>query len=180
MIKTFQLLFAFFIVFTACNDIKVKPEEKIYFSISPYIDTLTKDLSQNGTGLKKFARLNKSVDSTFTKTVNWENELSIFKEAEINKSSYRGKFKVDSTFSNGQQIITYTTDDKKIRAKFLKLTKENGSIISIEVKLRTNNTLYTSAQDLVLIPGKSFSVDGMQNIAQLNVDSFRLEGVFVE
>ena len=180
MIKTLQLFLAFIIVLTACNDIKVKPEEKIYFSISPYIDTLVQELEHKNTGLKKAAQLNNSVDTNYTRDVNWENELSIFKEAEINKSSYHGKFDVDTTSRNGQQIITYTTEDKKIRTKYLEVTKKNGKVSSIVIRLKTDNTLYSSTQDLELIPNKGFSVEGMQNIASLSVDSFRLEGVFVK
>lgn len=180
MIKTLHLFFVLFIVFTACSDIKVKPEEKIYFSISPFIDSLVVDLEQNKTGLKKTAYLNKSKDSSTTQKVDWGKELEIFKEAEINKSSYRGKFIVDSTLSNDQKIITYSTDDKKIRAKYLKVTSENGNISSIVIKLKTDNALYSSTQNLELTPNKGFSVEGMQNIAQLNVDSFKLIGVFVD
>lgn len=180
VIKTLQLFFVLFIVFTSCNDIKVKPEEKIYFSISPFIDSLVVDLEQNKTGLKKTAYLNKSKDSSTTQKVDWGKELEIFKEAEINKSSYRGKFIVDSTLSNDQKIITYSTDDKKIRAKYLKVTSENGNISNIVIKLKTDNALYSSTQNLELTPNKGFSVEGMQNIAQLYVDSFKLIGVFVD
>lgn len=181
MIKTLQLLFALFIVFTACNDIKVKTQEKFYFSISPYIDQLVSELEQGETGLKKTAYLNDRKDSSFSESVNWESELSIFKEAEINKSAYRDKFEVDTTVNSDQNIITYKTTDKKIRVKFLRVTKnKSGEISSIEVNLKTDNTLYSSSQNLKLIPGKGFSVEGMQNIAQVSLDWFRLDGVFVE
>lgn len=169
------------LLLSACSDIKVRPQEDIYFSISPFIDNLANELENKNAALSKQALLNGKQDSSLIQNVNWENELSIFKEAEINKTAYKGKIAVDSNVNKlGQQVLNYKTDDKKIRVKSLSVTKDqNGNIQHIEIKMATKNTLYHSVQHLELFPDRGFNVSGAQNIIQLSADTFSLEGRFI-
>lgn len=180
-LKSFSGIFFLFILFEACTDVKVIPQEKIYFSISSYIDQLSLKLDSNHVALQKSALLNGETDTSLLKQVNWIKELSIFKEGEINKSAYKGKFEVDSNvISKGEKEVTYRTSDKDIRAKLLQVRyKEDNSIAFIKIRLTSKNTLYESIQELELYPESGFSVEGYQSIIQFREDTFYLKGKFV-
>lgn len=169
------------IAFYSCSDIEVNTNEKIHFSISPFIKQLAKELETKNVQLLKKANLNGETDSSLVQELNWEEELSIFEEAEINKSAYIGKFTIDSLFiDSGELEINYTTDDPKIRIKELKLLQNNaGKLERIEIRFLTNNSLYKSEQYLELLPKEGFHLNGTQKIMLFEADSFSLRGDFI-
>src|SRR6185503_3314281 len=82
----------------SCKKEQLTKEKLQYFDLSGFIDEQAKNLSAQKWQVEKNVFLNGKDEKKIIAISNWENELNAFKEADINKKSFLGKYKTDSIF----------------------------------------------------------------------------------
>lgn len=82
----------------------------------------------------------------------WQKELALFLQADINKSAFRDMYEEIST-QNAQVLLkTFVGKDSSLEVKHLKvgLDTQNSDLLSVEVLIHTDNYLFSSQKQLKL------------------------------
>ena len=108
--------------------------------------------------------INDSLERKAVRILDWKKELSIFSEADINRASWKGLFKLEK--HDGTDI--YTSDDEKVPVKKLALRFEGKRIKQILIVLNTNNSLYDSKDSLSYYPDSLYRIKKTQHIKLLS------------
>ncbi|HXH17862.1 MAG TPA: hypothetical protein VNJ07_02175 [Chitinophagales bacterium] len=144
-----------------------------------FIDMEVKRLSVQKPMVQKMVFLNGKKEIKITGISNWENELSAFKEADINKKSFLGKYKVDSTFIGGNLLLRYSATEEKFRIRELTVQYDSEKKpAKITAVMAASNVLYSSHQQLGYEAGKGYWISGKQIIRFLEQDSFAIDALF--
>lgn len=162
------------ILFSGCgiSAKKTAQRKKLYFDIPAYIGSEINILKQESLILEKTIDLNGEKE-TKQYTSNDSTDLSVFKEVDLNKLAYEGKFKVDSIITDSNNFkITYTATDVKMQIRSCIIS--NSDIPGrpcLYIELRDDNRLYTTTKKLSYYPEKEFSIEVTQK-AQLHKQNY--------
>jgi len=136
---------------------------------------------------KEAARLQKSnrvvVKTVFhngvteTKTVhinNWEQELNLFIDADINKPTWRSNYNV--TDEDG--VLRYTAKDSSVKVGEILIKRNKQKISWILIFTKTpKNYLYTTIQKLVYYPDSLYYISTRQDVKFMGRNYYRVQGV---
>lgn len=113
-------------------------------------------------------------------TVNWDEELDILLNCDINLPAWSGKFKVDSTATTianpGCMQYFYRSTDKKIPINSLTVNKDSlHRIINVIIQKQVKSILFSHRQSIEYIPRVGYSLRSEQktnlfNSLSINVD----------
>ncbi len=167
------------IVLTAClpacrPDVKESGGALKYFDINGYF---TKDIA-------RLNKLNKPVLKTVThntvsesKTVhinNWELELSLFKDADINRPAWKNSYTVID--EDGLVIYRAKYPELKMREMLIKKDKEKIKWILIYNKT-PKNILYQTTEKLSYFPDSLYVIDKVQKVRLMGSNFYEIKGV---
>ena len=178
MRKTIFLL-SLSLFFMACNS--TVPAEKgvtvvHYFDLKGYMAKEAERLNTEKPEILKTVMVNAAAESKKMKISDWAKEMSVFSDADINKSAWQGMFKV--VRKSNEDI--YSTSDDKIPVKSLVVTHHNGRVKSIKVLLNTTNILYSSNDTLSYFPDSLYEIQKTQHIKLLSEKNYRISGLFIK
>ena len=132
-------------------------------------------LSDSKILIDKFVAINGETEQKTVTIENWANELAAFKEADINKPSWIGSYKVDKT---AQQII-YTSVDPSLKTKKITiLLNENGDILSLEIENQIGNWIYNAQEKLFYAPDSLYEIVKDQHIRLVGHNNYKITGRF--
>jgi len=150
-----------------------------YFNLSDFIENESKRLSAQKFGVDKTVFLNGKEERKSILIIDWNNELNAFKEADINKKSLLGKYKVDSIGDGNDLLVKYSSLHENFRTKELTIQYNlNEKPVRITVTVATNNVLYSSRNQLIYEPEHGYWISGNQKIRFLEPDSFHVVARF--
>ena len=116
--------------------------------------TLTSFLQQQAVLLKnarvsKTSTLNGVTETQVVAIPNWENELEMFRQADLLKGSLRYRYNTEKLSGNGM-LYTVQADARQLPVKSLRLTygKDSTEITGIEAVIEKKNYLYESERRL--------------------------------
>jgi hypothetical protein len=114
--------------------------------------------------------------------VNWEEELAVFAEADINRPAWRGEFKVDTIKLERTMVITYKTENGQIPVKNVVVTidRDSRQCIQLTVDRSSDNFLYSSDQKLFFTTGEGYMVKGKLTVNYLFDSEYVIESEFIE
>lgn len=145
-----------------------------YFDLKDYIAKEAKRLSLLNPSVDKYVEVNKSGEHKKLKIADWQKELSVFADADINKSAWQGLFKQ----IDGKDSKTYVSDNEKVPVKSLSIQYKNGKLSRLQILISTVNSLYTSNDTLSYFPDSLYEVKKTQHIRLLNEKNYHIIGKF--
>jgi hypothetical protein len=110
--------------------------------------------------------------------VNWEKELGVFKQITLNKSSFSGKYLIDSIVSGGYKTTRYSGLDKKLPIRYLAFGDSLGKVVWIESKSQENSELINTEMFWRFVPDSGYKVIGKQTIFGGAESSFTISANF--
>lgn len=147
-----------------------------YFDLASLIKKDIADNTKNRCGEIKTVYVNTTGETKQLDSINWQKELQPLLECDINKPAWRDKFQVD-TFKNNfpDMTIQYHSLSDKINVRTLTVQLKDKEIQRITISKKTRSFIFSSEQMIAYIPGKGFSVRGVQRAFMmknfdLNVD----------
>jgi 2-hydroxy-3-keto-5-methylthiopentenyl-1-phosphate phosphatase len=161
--KLFIPVFA--IALFSCNQRKEAEAntDLVYFDIKGYFEKEISRLQKLNPVVNKTVSVNGAVESKSSKIADWSKELTIFVNADINKTSWKGSFK---TVKQNETEV-YTSDSKKIPIKKISVTQHGHQVDKIEIIIDNKNILYQSQDTLTYCPGSLYSIKKQQKIRLL-------------
>lgn len=166
-----------------------KDPADLYFEDQRYYYDLPKCMQHQVSALQK---MGKHVRKRLTKDgqtqtvehsdVNWNEELELFIESDINRPAWRGAFSADTVELERMLVITYRTNNKEIPVKSVVVTLDRASqqCLQLTIDRLTENFLYSSNQKLFFTPGEGYSIKGHLKVPFIFESEFSVESVFID
>ena len=172
-------------VFTACVPTSAnKDADKKYFDVAGLIHQQISELSKGKPKIEKKTSLSGKQDQIKTDTLDWNKELALFKEADINSPALRDSYEISEDKAN--KTITYAAKEEKLKVKEIKLQyNENSQITNLNISqlkiiFSEDNHLYEiqrvmeiSLKDNLL---NTYSIKGFQKVALKDSLVYQIEG----
>jgi hypothetical protein len=171
-----KLIFACGVLF--CSACTLKEQDKIavktYFDMESYFKQEAARLTKANQAIDKTVLVNGKTEEKKLLIKNWEKEFSSFIDADINKASWRGSFKLTKTDS----LTTYTSNSEKIPVKKLEITYKDNKVMAIKVFVTNTNDLYTSQDSLSYYPDSLYQIKKTQHIKLMDEKKYQITGKF--
>ncbi len=157
------------ILLSACQEVATPTQqsEKITFFDLKSFFKKEKAYLEKLTAFKKTVSINGVTEEKALKTLNLDNELSIFIASDINRPAWSDKYRVDSIYSSKNQLtsITYNALDESLKTKNIIVDFENNTASKIAIEKTTNNAVAQSKQYLTYTVGKGYTIQSEQTLS---------------
>ncbi|TKC03863.1 hypothetical protein [Pedobacter frigoris] len=146
-----------------------------YFDVKGYFENEVNRLQKSSPAIYKMVEVNGSTETKTVKITDWKKELAIFSEADINKDSWKGLFKIIKQADKE----TYVSDNEKVPIKEIEITYTSSKEVSkLLIIVKNNNSLYTSADSLFYYPDSVYKIVKSQKIKLLSDRNYKVTGRF--
>jgi len=163
--RFYKLVLMALLGFSACIEVPTATAKKdlAFFDLKNYFNEEIKNLSRIKQ-VKKSVAINGVIEELVKDSLNFEEELSVFLDSDINRVAWIDKYKVDSLNTNGQlQSITYSALDEKLKTQSLIINYKNNQVDQISIKNNRTSLVSDSAQELEYRVEKGYTVVSRQN-----------------
>lgn len=155
--------------------------EKIFFDLENYIQQEIKQLEHLKPSVKKTVAINDQTETKELSGLNYNRELEIFRNADINRQDWFDKYRADSTFQDNQlTAVQYTALEDKLRTRLLKVDFEKGAVAKIYIENGAKNMAAGSEQQLTYEPGNGYHIESLQHTALAKDKRFRIDVKFLD
>ncbi len=136
-------------------------QEKKFFNLNNYFEKEAERLQQSNRPWLKIAQLNEKKETLKVSNINWQKELEIFSRCDLNKPAWKEKYKIDTTFLNGDlSKISYISTDDELLIKKINITfSTSNKPDSIQIRKETHNFLMSMEQDLHYNPNTGYKIE---------------------
>lgn len=107
----------------------------------------------------------------------WEREVQLFTESDINKPAWNKSYKVTASDS----AILYSVLDSGLRTRSVSIRKDNqGRIREISISNSTRNELYQTSEELTYIPDSMYRIVKKQDVIILGRNEYEIKGLLLQ
>lgn len=154
--------------------------DAFFFDLSGYLKQEIARLEQDQPSGTKRVQFDEQTDASAFQRLNYSEELAPFLDADINKVSWRDKYRADTTLQQDGQIqsIRYTALEKNLKTRELTVRYAEGQLSDIEIRYLLKSIIAESEQHMRYRPGKGFSIEGKQGMRLASTHAMRVEVVF--
>ena len=176
MIKNLYIV-VFALALLSCNQ---REESKAntdltYFDLKGYFGKEISRLKEAKAKVNKTVSIN-GIEENKTVLINdWDKELAIFVNADINKNSWKGSFNVNRK----GEVDTYTTNNKKIPIKKISVTHQFSRVNKVEIIINNKNILFESQDTLTYLPDELYQIKKQQKIRFLATKNYGVMARFI-
>lgn len=169
----------FLLLFLAsCTQSENKIQSKTYYDLAGLINQQISDLSAKKPLVEKTVLLADKQERIKTKDINWNKELELFLQADLNKQSYLSAYIVDV---KDKRISYRLKEGDKMPVNELTIEFDEKDLPKhIEATMHTNNYLYESDKRLTanLLDNqlRSYKIEGYQELFIGSKKKFSVEG----
>lgn len=174
-----------FILFAlaSCSEtpVNVKPGDKKYFDLKGYFDGEAKRLA----GLpkvKKIATVDGQREERIIDSLDFEEELKIFSNADINRAAWSDKYAIDSVFNEQQQLtqLNYTSNDKDLRTQKISIDFNENGVSKIFIENSSSSAVADTKQLLTYQPEAGYTIESHQKVSMTDDNTFLVEVQFLK
>lgn len=172
------------LLFSGCNNPAQSDLPPVYYDVGGFVNRQITDLSARKPLVQKAVQINQERSQQTVRTVNWQRELELFLQADINKPALRSSYAIarpDSltyryTLKNSEERLT-------VRSLLVKVDSVTRQPRRIEAVLQTSNPLYASERHLLLESGPTrtgwqvnhYKLYGFQKLSFFDKNEFSVE-----
>ena len=146
-----------------------------YFDIKGYFEKNIAQLKKQHHVVTKTVVHNGASQSKNVEAINWDTELALFAESDINKPAWKGSYaKRDSAGA-----VIYSAKDAELRTRRIVIGKtKDGSIKQISIYNQVNNALYNTRETLNYYPDSAYTIEKYQKVKLLGANTYKITGRF--
>lgn len=144
-----------------------------YFSLADYFSQEATRLQQLNPAIVKTVAKNGEQERKEIHVIDWQKELALFIDADINKPAWQNSYRADST----ETSVTYKSIDPKLRtAEITVETQEDGSIKHIHIVNKVSNMLYQTDEALDYYPDSLYRITKQQHVWVMGDSDYTVTG----
>ncbi|MBB6462463.1 hypothetical protein [Flammeovirga kamogawensis] len=183
-----SLIFTNIFLLTNCSQIdKIHDSEQVYyFDLASLIDSAVADLDRKSPSVEKEIDYDGEKDVIDVKDIDWEKELEVFAQADINRPVLKDSYvTVITNKDDGLKVTRYEANGPRELVRWLELSEDkNGKLISVAFKMFTDNSLFSSQKEGRLEftmnqKLKRYSLAGAETILFLGEKNYAVKGNLV-
>ncbi|GHB53643.1 hypothetical protein GCM10007390_03080 [Persicitalea jodogahamensis] len=141
--------FCFLVLFSACQTpAETRTEPNAYYDVENFVQNQIKLFSQQQPSIEKTMVVGEDEEKRNTRAVDWQKEMELFLQADINKPAYRLSYATARPDSLTYEYRLQTEEDLPVRFLKVVLDEDNGKPAVIEAKISSENKLYESEKNL--------------------------------
>lgn len=167
-------LLGFVLWITACQTPAERQEApNQYYDVKGFVQQQIVMLSRQKPMVNKLMVVSGEQEKRSTTEVDWQKELELFVQADINKPAYRNSYSINRPDSVTYEYRIQTEEDLPVRYLKVVLNEPGGNPALIEAQILSENKLYESEKNLLLRSDeqggdwrvKSYRIQGFQELA---------------
>ena len=144
-----------------------------YFSLAEYFNSEAVRLQEANPEIDKTVSKNGQQESKRINVADWQKELALFIDADINKPAWQHSYRIDSTATS----VTYTSTDPKLRTTAIHVEKsEDGAITHIRVVNQVANMLYQTDEQLDYYADSLYRIAKQQHVRIIGDSNYTITG----
>ena len=160
-------------LFSSCfSKAKETKQSKFYFDLKGYFSNLATTLNQENPEINKTVSKNDLKENKRIKIPNWNEELALFIEADINKPAWKDSYTIDSSATK----ITYKSNDADLKTQKIEISLSNGKPTRIHIETSADNLLYQTKENLDFYPDSLYRIQKKQNVILLGENNYQIIG----
>lgn len=173
MLKKLGLLFLALAMFSCQQEKTTKAvASNTYFDLKGYFGKEINRYSMQKPMVEKTVAINGQAESKTLVIKDWPRELAVFIDADINRSSWKGAFKIQDS----ENETRYSTENEKIPVKNLIVSKNLGKVSKVEIIVANVNLLYHSNDTLTYYPDSLYQIVKQQKIKLMGIKRYKIVG----
>lgn len=122
----------------------------VYYNVKGFVENQIQLLNRQKPTVEKTMVVGSDQEKRTTNEVNWQKELELFVQADINKPAYRQSYAIARPDSLTYEYTIQTQEDLPVRYLKIVLDKPDGQPALIEAKILAQNKLYESEKNLLM------------------------------
>lgn len=143
-----------------------------YFDIKGYFDTNTALLSKRNPLVNKAVTQDSVTETKPVHIENWDAELSLFSQSDINKPAWRDSYDVDS----GATGVIYRAKTLDLRTQLIVINKKGNKIKWLMIYNNSQNMLYQTSEKLSYFPDSLYIIQKYQKVRLLGANNYLVKG----
>ncbi len=161
-------LILFLTFFASCQTPQNAERPKFYYDLQGFIETQMVILDEIRPEVDKEVMMNGEKEQKMLKIGNWQKELAMFLQADLNKPYLKDMYEEKDSISNQQKFKVYTAKQSNLSVKYLILELSDNEVKSLEAFIFNENYLYTSE--------KKFNFSCSADKGKWTISQYRIEG----
>jgi hypothetical protein len=160
----------------ACQQKEISNKQLKYVDLQGFFSAEASRLNAKKSTFTKTVCINGKTESkVVNKSIDWEKELSVFKEADINKPAFKGMYQITKLANK----TIYTSNSKNAPVKRIEVDFGNTKKpIGIRIFQLTKNMIYQSTDTLSYYPDSVYSIHKRQVVRILGTTDYAIDGKF--
>lgn len=165
----------------SCSNPAEKAQKHLYFEWKQFLQAEITRLKSINPPIRKSIILNEKKEEKTLHQVNFENELSLFLDADLNKPAFENSY--DNLSENN--IIWYSLKkEENLKVKKVLIHLDNAEMPeNVEIVIQEKNILFSTEKKLNMhfTEGKlqTYSIEGTQQLAWLSPTNYKMMGVIL-
>lgn len=147
-----------------------------FFDLEEQIDSDISKLKELGYGLTKTVKFEENYDELFLEQPDWHAEFETIKQLNINKAQLADKYEVDTIQNGNGTTLVYQSKSPTMAVRRMVVKYEEEKVSEIQVTFGRRNILFSSKNEIIYLPLKSFSIRGNQKALFLSSHDYQVEG----
>jgi len=179
MIKKYIKIFLLIFIVSACNSNEKADAEQVnyFFDLKGYFAEQSKIINEKYKTPIKTVSVDGKAQKKKLKKIDWEKELSVFAAADINKTAWQDKYRVDTMATIDAINVLYEALDDKLKTRLINVKMNDNLVEFITIEQLSNNMIYNSKKILTYAPNGGYTLENRQkarfleeHLYEINVD----------
>jgi len=145
-----------------------------YFDLKDYFGGESTRLTKLNPMITKTAVNNTNTETKNVHITNWETELGMFTESDINKPAWRSSYNIQST----PDFLIYKAKDPALTTRDIIIKRNGAKIKWILIFNHTKNLLYETEEKLSYFPDSLYVIEKLQKVKLMGIDKYVIRGSF--
>ena len=173
-------------LFFSCQPSPETTSVKTYYDLKGFLEKQVIGLNKQKPSVLKETKIGNSKDQKTTNAIDWNKELEIFLQTDLNKPAYKLSYVINRPDSTTYEYRL--KDGEKMTVKYLKISVGllSKQIEKLEAVVKQSNQLYHSEKQLLFTCApaqngqwqiKTYEVSGFQQLAMAEKKTFSVKGI---
>jgi hypothetical protein len=164
--------------FQSCTSNSGNVEAIRYFDIPSFFQTEVARLENANAHVLKTVQTDGETEQKNIRPKSWKDELSVFSAIDLNKSSFIGKYTIDSCQGVDGLHVSYISKDEKLPVKSCSFSFSGSKLQYIQVTKSDPSLVLTSEIKWRYVPDSGYSVVGSQQVRGFDPTNYSVSAIF--
>ena len=180
--RTLLLMFAVVGLYCCAPQSSVEvAQTKPFFDLIGYIKTEEVRLKKAVTKAKKVTEVNAQREEREVIQPNFEEELAVFSQVDINRPAWYNQYKADTVRSETGAVLklTYLAQNVTLKTRSMEVSLDTlGQVSNILIKAKSDNPVASTEQILTYSPSIGYTIDRTQDMALIPATRVKVKVTF--